>query len=69
MMKSGQDQVEGLSAVMLLSREDARRVLGNISDSTLRRLIRGGALTTVRIGRRVLVRKDALEAFARAREA
>jgi excisionase family DNA binding protein len=54
---------------MLASYEEARQALGGISGSTLRRLIRAGDLPAVRIGRRVMVHRDALEAFVRSRQA
>jgi excisionase family DNA binding protein len=49
---------------MLLSVVAAARELA-VSVSKVRTLIRSGALPTVRIGRRVLIRSQALERFVR----
>lgn len=51
----------------LLNREAAARWLG-LHPRTLDRLRDGGKVRTVRIGRRSLYRREALEAFARAQE-
>lgn len=52
----------------LLSVGEARDVLG-ISDPTIWRLVRGGLLPTVNIGRRRLVHPDDLRAFINQRRA
>jgi excisionase family DNA binding protein len=49
---------------MLLNVTAAAKELG-LGVSTLRALIRRGALPTVRLGRRVLIRLEALERFVR----
>jgi len=52
---------------MLLDVLAATRELG-VGQSTLRRWIREGRLPTVRLGRRVLLRPEAVERFVRAAE-
>ena len=53
---------------MLASYEETREALGGISESTLRRLIRAGDLPAVKIGRRVMIARDALNAFVQERQ-
>lgn len=53
---------------MLLSLEAAAKELGGISLPTLRRRIHAGEIQTVRVGRRVLISRKALEQFIRASE-
>jgi hypothetical protein len=45
-------------AVALYSIEDAARVLGKISSWTLRKHVKRGSVSTVRIGRRVFLNAD-----------
>jgi len=52
---------------MLMDVLAATRELG-VGQSTLRRWIREGRLPTVRLGRRVLLRPEAVERFVRAAE-
>lgn len=48
---------------MLLDVETTARELGGLGLSTVRRLIREGQLRSVRVGRRVLIAREALEEF------
>jgi excisionase family DNA binding protein len=52
---------------MLLDVETVAREL-HAGQSTIRRAIREGRLPAVRIGRRVLIRRDALEGFVKDEE-
>lgn len=49
----------------LVSKPDAQRLLGGLSRSTIERMIKASQLPTVKIGRRVFVPADAVEAFIR----
>jgi excisionase family DNA binding protein len=49
--------------MLLRDLENARRELGGIGHSTLRRWIRDGRLRAVRLGRRVLIDERELRAF------
>ncbi len=48
---------------MLMNLQTAAKELGGISVPTLRRRIQSGEIPTVRVGRRVLISRQALEAF------
>ena len=58
-----------MEETLLLDLEAARRELGGLSVSSIRRVVNRGELGLVRLGRRVFVRRDSLEALVRRRAA
>ena len=55
--------VEGMKLPPLLNSEQARKALGDMPESTFRRLTMTGALPSRKLGARVFVRLEDLKAF------
>jgi excisionase family DNA binding protein len=61
MLRGATEYPQRKEATMLLDLPSAAADLGGIGISTLRRMIARGDLPIVRLGRRVLIRREALE--------